>query len=265
MKKIFFLFSFLVLGLGSVSAQAQEPSSNKPYKATTVDECIQEKECVWYMFINQIYKLSSFEQVFARGHITKWSNEIRLAPSGKNEKNYLKSIAEAVEELSPYLKYEVKTVSSKPNYQIIIANDIKTEIGRLEKALGNILGQNAKGIIGGVERSYEGCFTILLDNQRTKDIILAFTLVDAHYKDVKHCIAIEFYSALGFAGSLKHQQFSFLGDKSYGHFTKLDKFLVYLLYRDEFKSGHSFEQTTKIFNKIFTNAKKDFLELEEKN
>lgn len=113
-----------------------------------------------------------------------------------------------------------------------------------------------------IKDGYEGCLSLHTKNKETNNISAVFTIIDVKSHHAQYCMAANFYKALGLYGYSEGQPFSFLSDKNQQEikFTKLDKFLLFLLYQEEFKSGMQQDEIKNIFEKVYDRSKKDFLQ-----
>lgn len=106
----------------------------------------------------------------------------------------------------------------------------------------------------------EGCYTTLMTEGDETGFTRAVTVIDVKNPDSTYCMITDLYHVLGFWGHLNDQPFSFLSNSSKDpKLTKLDKFLVFLLYQSEFKSGQQGIEIRKIFDEIYTKTMIKFL------
>ena len=96
----------------------------------------------------------------------------------------------------------------------------------------------------------------------SSDISTVLTIVDTNSREAEYCMITHFYSGFGFWGYDTKQPFSFLSGKtpSETQFTKLDKFMLFLLYQPEFKSGQQAKDIKRVFENIYPKTKEKFLE-----
>tara|TARA_B100001989_G_C24533275_1_gene462878 strand:+ start:286 stop:1077 length:792 start_codon:yes stop_codon:yes gene_type:complete len=250
----------IVLLVFPASVYAQE----KPYKATTVDECIQEKECVWFAFEKQLRADSEATGIYKRNYILKWNKSIKFSVRGKNAQKFLPLIVDVSKQLAPFIPININ-VNHESNFRIIYTDDIDKTFANIEPHLEQNMA--TKGSIRKwyeeIKSRAEGAVGLVLsDGSNLKNLGAVLTLIDINHPAAKHITAMEYYSAFGLGGYLEDQPFSLLSDKTKTNikFTKLDKFLLFLLYQPEFKSGQSFEEVKDIFDKIYENTKTKFLE-----
>ncbi|GJL86258.1 MAG: hypothetical protein DHS20C02_20330 [Micavibrio sp.] len=150
-------------------------------------------------------------------------------------------------------------MDNNPNHQIIFSNDVEKSYASVMPKLSgasassgrvNSMFVQAKGV-------YE-CFSETLSRDKNHEVFAVLSLVDVKGRHAQYCSLIALYNSLGFAGKSGHQPFSILSDKT-AQLTKLDKFLLYLLYRPELESGQNIKQVESIFNKVYEPAKIEFL------
>ncbi|GJL86257.1 MAG: hypothetical protein DHS20C02_20320 [Micavibrio sp.] len=104
LQAVTIVISFLFMGaLVPIHSHAGEP--DRPYKATTVDECIQEKECVWYAFSNQLGLLDHRHRPRADRKIHKWKEPLRILVTGDGKK-YTPGLVEVVNQLNIFFLRE---------------------------------------------------------------------------------------------------------------------------------------------------------------
>ena len=81
--RVFIYLSFPLFLLFFPFNFAFADSVTKPtYKAQTVDECIQEKECVWYVFSKQLGMDDYTHWIIMGSRLNKWDNDISIAATG---------------------------------------------------------------------------------------------------------------------------------------------------------------------------------------
>ncbi|PCI98586.1 MAG: hypothetical protein COB14_07660 [Alphaproteobacteria bacterium] len=139
--RLFFLLS--LVSLPSLS-YAQSDVSAKPYeyKATTVDECIQEKACFWHHFLLAIQVSPIERKVSENINIKKWTRPIRfiragqaVGISGDVVKNYL-------QQLQPFVSQNI-SFDKEYNLAIIFSDHIESDLsGSYSKIFTNAFGRN---------------------------------------------------------------------------------------------------------------------------
>ena len=130
-KSVFYKFQkfvFLSIALVGVTAILEMNTKHvlaqeKPYKAASVDECIQEKECVWHIFSKQLsagYLPSSYK----RDYIIKWNTPIQLVVTGNKAQKFLNEIVSLSNQLAPVFPYTI-SVNPQSNFVIVVTDDVE--------------------------------------------------------------------------------------------------------------------------------------------
>lgn len=260
----FILLAIVVLGAFILAPNSfADEGSEKPYKASTVDECIQEKECVWYAFSRQL-ALDDYTRWVVNGKsLRKWDHFLGFRASSNGHarpSDYLPQLHEGI--IKPLEKYLPDPLTVSGKYAIFFADDIQKTINDAVEDFNKIQieTQRTKSQYNKEHEGNEGCYTTIMIEKGHNAITRAVTFVDTKDKKAMYCTASHFYHALGLWGHLKDQPFSFLSDdKNQIELTELDKFLVFLLYQPEFKNGQKAQEIERVFNKIYDTTKDKFL------
>lgn len=266
------LFTAVLISCLSLSpiriANAEEPAEQKPYKATTVDECIQEEACVWHAFYHQVFRQETYSPIHEKAlqmrRLGKWAGKINITFVGNQTYGrHLNHFVEIVKDIGPFANLPIEILANPSNYYIVISNEIDKEFAIVEKVL------NKTFTHGEARKAYEysrnksnGAFTINLLNPNSENIYSSLTFVDTNkVHNIANQLAVYFYVSYGLTGNIKGFDFSLMGQLDSGDiaFTDLDKFVLYLLYQPEFKSGQNIDEAEKIFKKIFEMKKESFL------
>ena len=249
------VFTFLVYG--NAHHAIAESLSDKPYNAKTVEECIHEKECVWSVFSGQLFNISDVSNDYPRSGLVRMRGKIAIMFAGNHAYgkyvNYFVSIAK---ELGPYADLPIDVLAQPYNHYIAITDDIDQEFSRIMPKLAEL---NALGYASGTFELYKekGCISFYITGADGGYITQVFTIIDTRKKQVEACMAQNFYASYGPA-IVKHE-FSGITDLKNIHFTKIDKFVLFLLYQSEFKGGQSFEQVKAVFEELYEAKKEIFL------
>ncbi len=248
------------------SFASDDGGTPRPYKATTVDECIEEKECVWHAFGSQLGIFDYTKWVISGKSLHKWNKDVRFSAIG-NAPKYLGVLSlRAIEPLKRVFPYGI--TPGKPPVYLMVFTDNK-DVSLLEwqsKLSQRQLGQTRSKIkFNKMNNVDEGCYSLSMSHVGSNDISTVLTIVDTKSDNTEYCMVTHFFSAFGFWGYEKKQPFSFLSGSAAkkAQFTKLDKFLLFLLYQPEFKSGQQFPEIKKVFDSIYMDTKHEFLELEK--
>ena len=108
--------SFLsILGMGMLVAPVSAVASDdtRPYKATTVDECIQEKECVWHAYSRALSLVTPKGTPRHSQSLYKRTNNVAIKTSKKESVS------------SPSFSKAVSTLSSLYTNKVDIVDNLK--------------------------------------------------------------------------------------------------------------------------------------------
>lgn len=265
MRLLILGFIAIISLVGCREGAAKDQSLEKLYKANTVDECIQEKECVWHAFINQIYESSYATNVLMRNHLSRWEGNIRSRVGGNKAKEYIDKYIKFSKDLTPYISSKIDVDFLNSNYIIIFTDAFDQEVNNLLVSLEeNKISSKVKNSIKNKTYKNNECLTVNLSSKNGESIIHSVSIINVISTDFDRCLAASIYSSFGMTGEIKNQDFSYFNEvRSDKSFTKLDKFLIFLLYQKEFKSGQNFKEVGKIFNKNFKTYQNNFFEVEK--
>lgn len=255
----------LSIAISTVSSRAEEKAP-LPYKAKTDDECIQEKECVWHAFTNQLGLRNYMQWVLRGKSIHKWNEDILFNTSG-HDSEYLPILDAIRSDLSQYFPNKIYE-SNNSTFLIIFSSDVEKSFQAVAPKIDFVTGQAGKAqkLFEQAKRQYEGCLSLPVYNKETKDILSVLTIIDVNSRYVEKCMQVSYFESFGFIGYSSQQPFSTLSVKSseYVKFTKLDKFLLYLLYQPEFKSGQQLKQVKEVFDGIYESSLNSFSKIQLK-
>lgn len=89
------------------------------YTANTVEECIQEKSCVWRAFKETVLDSHQINDINKKKEkIAKWRGDINVSMIGEQNDELEQVVRRAQERINPYFPYEIK-VSEPSNFLII--------------------------------------------------------------------------------------------------------------------------------------------------
>ena len=259
---LFFVLVFTIFISGSAHA-----AETKSYKATTVDECLQEKECVWHAFSNQL-GLNDYSHWVVQGKsLNKWNTSIFISAIGNDAPKFLPDLyMSTVEPLNQVMPIQIKAAQNKDTqYLIVFSRDVQKSINEWAVKLQSleIDQQRSKNKYNLNEGIKEGCYTTTFTEAGKKGITKGITFIDTSRKTARYCLSTHLFNMLGFWGYNDQQPFSYLSKNMNKKFelTQLDKFLIYLLYQPEFKDGQGSKEIKKVFDSIFDRSKNNFLKM----
>lgn len=250
--RLFFLLS--LLSFPSLSyAQSDVSAKSYEYKATTVDECIQEKECFWHHFLLAI-QVSPIERKVSKNiNIKKWTRPIRFRRFGKPEDVPRNMVSKYIRQIEPFIAQSI-SADTKYNFSIIFTDNIEKVLsGAYNGVFTNTFGRNVPLEAYRLDQKQRGekCYHFnIQDSKRQLDLSGYFTFIQRDHSDVESCLKKAIYKGFG------------LNDISYTAivkthenvktYSKLELALLFFLYQDFFKSGMTFSEVEMVFNKIYS-------------
>jgi len=246
-------------------------AKDKPYKATTVDECINEKECVWYAFEKHI-TLSDFETVEysslkdEKVSISKWEEPVTVYFNDQSNKQHLLQVAKALKQIEPYFGQPI-SIDKNYNMLIMFSDDFEKDITVKYRRFFNVMfdGDKVFNWYQTYGRRKEVCFDLSIDNTESFNVTGNIIFINKKSRLFDYCAFSTIYSALGLSSAIDDFGFSFFSSKGKGtenELTKLDLFLIYLLYQPEFQSGMGPVEARSIFDEIYPRVVNSFDDIE---
>lgn len=263
--RILLICLLAIFSLGAckdTKAKDTSKQSEKPYKATTVDECINEKECVWYALskhinLSDVEYVESEEERKKNAIVEKWKSPISIHFNGKYKKEHLLQFAKNVRELEPFV-IEPISISKKHNLLVFFSDDFEEDITKNYRSLFKEMFFGSDTVFNTYKSKYRQnavCLHVMIRNYETGEIHGGVIFINPNSDKRDHCMKSQIYYALGFKSAVTDFPFSTLSmQRGDGPYSKLDLFLMYLLYKPEFTSGSDMKQAKKSFEKIYPNA-----------
>jgi len=231
----------------------------QPYKATTVDECIQEKECVWYAYSRALSLVNVKGTPQNNQTLYKRINDVTIRTS-KKERSSSSGFSQAVSALSSLYTRKIDIVDNqKANTLFVFTNDIEGAYLNVLNAIGQkSLNSNQEYVaIVPENRGPSDCSVLKFINSKSSGYFASYAFIKDEGSSQK-CMIMSLYNSFGFSGRTNNIPFSIFSDAS-EYFTQLDLFMFFLLFQPEFKNGDNYEKTRTVFNDIFEEKKKLFL------
>lgn len=248
------LLCFISVFVTAPVAQAQEAESEKPYKATTVDECIREKECFWYHFLLAIQAEPIHRKPSKSINIKKWEAPVRFRaieiPADTD-----KAINEYLQQINTFFLQNI-SVEKNYNFLIFFTDNIRGELtGRFKSLFDKMLGIDAieQGyniqIKSGKEYEKKCYYFHTQESDKNYRIQGYFSFIEKDNPQLSKCLREVVYTGFG----LSDISYSPIVQTEYSEqkFTKLELLLIYFLYQDYFKSGMSYDQVQATFDKVY--------------
>lgn len=273
---IFFIFTLISIS----SATAELEKRPLSYKATNVDQCIQERECLWYAFSSYM-GFHSGRVVIAGlildgrtvNYLTRWEGPINYQIVGgysKNKDQYEreiktgKSIKANFDKIKEFFPYEINNVI-KPN--LLIAN-VK-DMGQLETKLHD----HIELVLG--RKTYDAIIKIKNRNRSRSHIELSLTTPNGVHiggflalKDTgrfsDQSISYSILTLLGFQPSIFGPQLNEmhvpgLVDHKGKELDELHYALISVLYHPDMIAGAKIDEISKVFIKIYPSILAQYL------
>ena len=257
-----FIPAFMV-GIASVWANEKPEASARPYKATTVDECIREKECVWSAFEKFTINSEDVDPEVAQRVIRKWGEDIRIMLFGENAKKYIGDIQKAIELVQPYFPYKIEIVDSKYNASIVLTDSIERDF---EENYGPKLARmfqtdNFQRIYLWGKDNIEGPLQKMIFFDHYKDnqnLGVAFSFIKTDGDHTVEYLKANIFDLLHKEVGSPDIEFSKYGIGGVLP-TKLDLLMMALLYDPRFYSGQSYRDVQATFEQAYPDVLESFL------
>lgn len=264
-------------------ASTAKETHTKPYKATTIDECIEEKECVWYSFSRMLQISTRRGKPRPEQTISKRDSPLKITIVSE-EKKYNEVLNNFVENVSPLFPYAIeisvkespsdKTYITDSNSYIFFTDDIERSyvkhVGFADDLYYFHL-KERKLIYSHVRKEYAAiypengkpsdCSKTSLFNPKSSNILATYSYISTENSDALKCFSMVLYSNLGLTGRLDFIPFSIFSSE-YKSLTELDRFLIFLLYQPAFKSGYDHKKVKAVFDDVFVGVRNKFLAME---
>lgn len=247
----------LVIAVFAVQ-KGQAKDNALPFKATNVDECIQEKECVWYAFSNA---LGLTELDFS---LTKWEKPIRVHVAGEMDKSGQLELAGTLNIISQLLPLKVQ-VDKTFNTLIVFSDDYERDIYQTyRKDFANVLGdkfdivfgENFKKQYASLDGREHKCRSAYISDPQQSTHLMSFMFIPATGPYRRFCMEYEMISSLGELNKIKNFPYSILSspqniDSLKSSITDVDKLIIRILYSDFFDAGMSAEDVRANFDAAY--------------
>lgn len=235
----------------------ERPSENlMSYTANTVEECIQEKSCVWRAFKETVLDSHQINDINKKKKkIAKWRGDINVAMLGEQNDELQQVVRRAQERINPYFPYEIK-VSEPSNFLIIaLENFEEGTIRAYEDEIRNTAGftkPQYEYMVDEMSRRNPECTS---GQKNSEDGIEAFlVVVNLNTEIWPYCAYNNFYNSL----RLRHH--SILGLNLLGFdkwpqdskkITDLHLLIAQIFYDPEFPEIVDYQSAQQAFLKIY--------------
>lgn len=259
------LFLSVVCLMYSTSTFAREFKS-RPYKASTVDECIYEKECV----------LWAFERAIKRPHynnhrnavIKKWENDINILTLGDQEKlykNYLQKISERLVRHFPH-KFNLDTENA--NVTLLISTDFSYDLFVTYRTifedlfLQNLFNAFKNDVHIGDSKVDIYCRSFPFFDNSGK-IFRTAMFVNDKGNQIEKCFDSTIFFNLGFTST--NFAFPQFPSDDYDSLNDLHLFLIHLMYQTKITGGMTFKEALQVIESDYYTALQEFIKIRNLN
>lgn len=242
----------LILLCTGISAPVLAKQEAPPYKAKTADECIQEKECVWYHFILAA-QASPLDNLFSENlNIKRWETPVRMKFFSKDNLVSEKKVDSYFRQLAPFITRQM-LVHKKYNYLIMETDNIERELAvEFDGTFKIFFGANPvlKAFQESKDPEKNNCHYVHVQNpQKNNEIYFYLGFVNKDNPHFQRCVKELFYTGFGLSfypdGTLLDET------KETDQYSKIQLFVLLLLYQDEFKSGMSYADLKQNFDDAY--------------
>ncbi|MCI4649480.1 DUF2927 domain-containing protein, partial [Phaeodactylibacter sp.] len=227
------------------------------YKATTVEECINEEACVWYAFKG----IALGAEIYGDGNnlknagetIKKRTEDTEFLIDADLTKEQLEYLKDHLTKINNLTQFKVSAIyQGKGDYIIYSSHDPFKDIhGYLKNELHEIYDNDYlyNKIISTLKDREGICFANSFFNEDTS--VISAGLIFLNYNFFKECTEEEITQSLGLMNDINGFQFSAFNDGAIIKMTKLDWLLFEILYDDRIKAGMNINEVQEIFPQIY--------------
>lgn len=235
--------------------------NNPPYKAKTTDECIRERDCVWYAFS----KLANFKTMpdSSVRLISKWGRDIQIVAIDDNDGRGVQKIQETINYIQPHIPYKI-SIEKKFNILILFSDDIVNDVlykyrDEFRKTYGSDV--VAEAVIRNRTKN-PGCFYAISHFKDDGYVGGAVIISNRDDENSTQCIRNSVVKVVAFENPIHNFPFSVANfPEIKGQMpTKLDSILMDMLYDPRFDQMKSANQAEHVFDEIY---KEKFLVLNQ--
>ena len=243
------VFFLVVIGSAYYTLRGNDPIS---YKATTVDECIREMECVWYAF-SQIAKFREMPDRSSR-MISKWGRDIQIYTVGDSKGLHNAEIQQALDTIQPHIP--IKISQQKPfNLLILFSDDIVNDVmNKYREEFRKTLGSDViASEVGRINQKDIECFFINFHSPDEGYLWFGVILTKNAPLISSWCIPNALFRTTLVKDSL--HDFPFSGAwglrANNGSPTSIDYILLDILYDPRFDGVKSLDDARPVFERVY--------------
>lgn len=244
---ILLIFASAILSHGSFA----EPA-DLSYEATTPQECIYEKECVWYHLLLAVQADPLKQEITGNLNVRKWEEPIRFRVAAKVSGIKGDKINGWYRSVARFTTQKI-SVEDVENFLILFTEDIEKELeGPYRKTFKNVFGDDRildhyRNVI---KKRGDKCYYILLQDPRLNNAIYSyFAFIQKDHPDIQSCIKEAIYTGFGLSSIANSSVFKNY-DKD-GPYTDLEMLVLLVLSQDRIQSGMSFDELKLAFHEVY--------------
>lgn len=228
--------------------QIKSPS----YKAKTVDECINERDCVWYAFS----KIADFKTM-SDGSIhliSKWQKDIQILVIDDKDGRGVQKIENTITAIQPHIPYKI-SIEKKFNLLILFSDNIVNDVlykyrDEFKKTYGSdIIAQSVlRNNTGNL-----GCFFAAFPWQGEIYMGGGVIISNRNEETSEQCIRNSIIKSVALTRHLNNFPFSVANyPELKGQMpTQLDYLLMEMIYDPRFEKMEKISQTEEVFDEIY--------------
>lgn len=226
--------------------------NNPPYKAKTTDECIRERDCVWYAFS----KLANF-RTMPNGSvrlISKWHENIQIVIIDDIDGSGAQKILDTINYIQPHIPYKI-SIEKRFNVLILFSDDIVNDVlykyrDEFRKTYGSDM--VAEAVIRNRTKN-PGCFYAIAQLKDGGYVGGAVIISSRDEENSYQCIRNSVVKVAAFQNPIHNFPFSVANfPEIKGQMpTKLDSILMDMLYDPRFDQMKSANQAEHVFDEIY--------------
>jgi hypothetical protein len=262
---------FICLSFASGACKAENSAFNTDkkevlYTATTVDECISEKECVWHEFTKLITQ-SNLEKKY-EWRLSRWEVPVQIKIIGNNKSEYDEDINQSLEILDKYFPSKITINDKKINFFIAFTNSIKDDFYKSDYNFWQTVFKHNTVFIEQAINANDGgdprCVQVTMHNSQFKNIV-GVLFIDKKNPAIQDCIQKGLKSAWTAPYYLTPYLAKYHPENFENHnINKLDLFLQALLYDPNFQTNMTFFQVEEVFEQAYADTINRFRDQLEK-
>ena len=233
------------------------PQINVPYKATTVEECIFEKECAWYAFEESLRRHDEDRDPL----IKKWQNNIHALFLGPSEQTRNK-FEEIYPRIAPFFPYDISTSNDGVTYVVVTSDNFKRAALTDFRDFFKMYLRDLPAQYFETYPDFYAANTLSLPMfSKEKEILGSILFVKDHLSS-DYLITNNLYESLGFFRQFLRMPN--IQDFRNDEIGRLHQLLLSLLYNDLIKPGMKVSQVKPLFDELYNTSIKK-LEMESIN